>query len=116
MTEEETMEKVKRVEAAHSGGKKEIEAEEPGVEGADDNIPVILPHRLYSQHKRFALDPCMSIAYMYSDAGKSVRSAWSEAGLQGLNTILLEIFKYRDGHDIILRSRHQAKRGFAIRI
>ena len=75
MTEKETMEKVKRVEAAHSGGKKEIEAEEPGVEGADDNIPVILPHRLYSQHKRFALDPCMSIAYMYSDAGKSVRSA-----------------------------------------
>ena len=38
MTEEETMEKVKRVEAAHSGGKKEIEAEEPDVEGADDNI------------------------------------------------------------------------------
>lgn len=69
------MEKVKRVESAHSGGKKEIEAEEPGVEGADDNIPVILPHRLYSQHKRFALDPCTSIAYMYSDAGKSVRSA-----------------------------------------
>lgn len=63
------------MEAAHSGGKKEIEAEEPDVGGADDNIPVILPNRLYSQHKRRALDPCMSIAYMYSDAVKSVRSA-----------------------------------------
>ena len=72
---DETMEKVKRVEAAHSGGKKEIEEEEPGVEGADDNIPVIPSNRLYSRHKRCALDPCISIAYMYSDAGKSVRSA-----------------------------------------
>lgn len=69
------MEKVKRVEAAHCGGKKQIEGEEPDVEGADDNIPVILPNRLYSQYKKCALDPCMSIAYMYSDACKSVRSA-----------------------------------------
>lgn len=45
MREEETIEKSKRKEAAHSGGKKEIEREEPDVEGVDDDIPVILPNR-----------------------------------------------------------------------
>ena len=47
---------------------KEMEGEKPDMKDADDNIPVMLPNRFNIKE---VLDPCMSSAYMYSDAGKA---------------------------------------------
>lgn len=45
-----------------------MEGEKPDMKDADDNIPVMLPNRFNIKE---VLDPCMSSAYMYSDAGKA---------------------------------------------